>query len=236
MLAQKKKDISLLDLKPYIDVSIYNNNELRTFIEISDAPKEKYLLVNASSKYNIDGLILVDSEFLDLTSLEDEYAYNGVCADIRYGNLDNMLLGNVTIYDYISVEIQEGFIYSDMKFWMGSLGGAVLIDSNSRDVLTLDNSGIWAKEQPIGGIEIWNKNYFGQGVRSVQTYEEVLQDDVIYKPEKMQTSEGNVWYITHVTTSNSDISYHVYFNPDYISESDFLLCTQSISIDPNVFY
>ena len=76
-------------------------------------------------------VVVFPEEFLHLRSWEDEYAFNGACADIRSGNLEHILNGEVQMADYLSCELPEGVVCSGFKHWLEARGGVAFIDAET---------------------------------------------------------------------------------------------------------
>ena len=95
-LAAKHAELAIEDFGPYLDLSpLQEEGSLWETLEFDYEGQTLWLRVSASDKelaaapYEgaLDGAVVFREDFLELDSAEEEYAYDGSCADIRSGNL-----------------------------------------------------------------------------------------------------------------------------------------------------
>lgn len=246
VLAAKRGELSIEDFEPYIDLSAlheqgslwetveFQNNGETMCLRISASDKE---LISAPYEGALDGAVLFHSDFLELDSMEKEYAYQGSCADIRAGNIHNILNGTVNMEDYMSVELPNDVSGSKMKFWLGSHGGVTFLrDDESEEEMTMENAGIYAEQQSAGGIEIWGTGELHQSIETVSELEELDLGDAKLWRGVLQTDQGFRWYAAYTVKEGSSISYCLYLNENEYTEDEFLSVTETIVLNEYAIY
>ena len=243
-LAAKHEELVLEDFAPYMDISpIQEEGSLWETLEFSYKGKTMCLRVSASDKnlaaapYEgyLDGAIVFQEEYLELDTLEQEYAEEGCCADIRSCNLEHILNGTVEMEDYIAVTLPEGLTQSGYKCWMGSHGGVTFLsDGQAKEEITLQNVGIYAEESQNGGIEIWG---IGQLImETVKELEPLNLEEVILQRKVLQTEQGRKWYAAYTVQEGSRISYCFYLDAEKFTEEEFLAATETIQLQEHAIY
>lgn len=259
-LAAKHDSLTIEDFAPYLDLTpLQENGSLWETIEFTYNGEPMCLRVSASDKDivyapyegDLDGAVIFRKDFLELDTLEEEYAYTGSCADIRSGNLANILNGTVHMEDYITVELpeeivqdgfwQQGVARSDFKFWMGTHGGVAFYrygftEEFTLDNLTLENAGIHAPEPLSGGIEIWGTGELMQGLETIRELSPLVMDEVILRRTVVQTEQGIRWYVAYTELEGSSISYCFYLREDQFTEEEFLELSGTIRLMENAIY
>lgn len=156
-LAEKHDTLTLQDLEPYMDDTFGIQNNKMTELPFIYEGKEYYLRV-VSDFGELNAIVVFDKEFLELKTMEDEYAYQGGCADIRAGVLEHILSGTVTMEDYMTFELPGELVQSRFCHWMGTRGGIIFLTGEDEQKLKLENTGLYAvvdQNHPLrGGIEI----------------------------------------------------------------------------------
>ncbi len=246
MLASKRGELSIEDFEPYIDLSdLYEQGSLWETVEFQNNGETMCLRISASDKELIsapyegalDGAVLFHSDFLKLDSMEKEYAYQGSCADIRAGNIHNILNGTVKMQDYMSIEFPDNVSESKMKFWLGSHGGVTFLrEGENEEEMTIENAGIYAEQQSAGGIEIWGTGELEQSIEVVSELDELHLGDVKLWRGVLQTDQGFRWYAAYTVKEGSSISYCVYLNKNEYTEKEFLLVTETIVLNEYAIY
>ncbi len=245
MLAAKHGSLSLEDFGPYLDISsLETNGSLWETVEFIHNGKKMYLRVSASDKDiaaapyegDLDGAVVFSEEFLGLETLEQQYAYEGSCADIRAGSLQHILNGTVAMEDYLTVTLPEGFVQSDFKFWMGSHGGAAIL-KDAQEEVTVENAGIYAEKPLPGGIEIWGNGELNQGMETVKELEPLKISEVVtLRRVVLQTEQGTKWYAAYTEQEGSTVSYCLYLNPRDFTETEFLDISGTLKLMENAIY
>lgn len=245
MLAAKHGSLSLEDFEPYLDLSsLETNGSLWETVEFTYNGKKMYLRVSASDKDiaaapyegDLDGAVVFSEEFLGLETLEQQYAYEGSCADIRSGSLQHILDGAVVMEDYLTVTLPEGFEQSDFKFWMGSHGGTAIL-KDGHEKVTVENAGIYAEKPLPGGIEIWGNGELNQGMETVKELEPLkINGTVTLRRVVLQTEQGTKWYAAYTEQEGSTISYCFYLNAQDFTEAEFLKISDTLELMENAIY
>ena len=250
-LAAKHAELAIEDFGPYLDLSpLQEEGSLWETLEFDYEGQTLCLRVSASDKelaaapYEgaLDGAVVFREDFLELDSAEEEYAYDGSCADIRSGNLEHILDGNVEMSDYLTVTLPEGLRLSGFKYWMGSHGGAAFLrEGEAEEELTLENAGFYAEKPLAGGIEILGNGEIEQGTSVVKELTpletgEWGKDGLILRREIRQTDSGTVWYIARTEREGSCISYCLYLSEEEYTEEVFLEVSETLCLMENAVY
>lgn len=244
-LADKHGALTLEDFAPYLDLSpMKEKGSLWTMLEFSYQGEPMYLRISASDKSvaaapyegTLDGAVIFQKEFLTLDTAEKEYAYQGSCADIRSGKLENILNGTVKMDDYITVTLPKGFTQGDYKYWMGSHGGAAFLKEGQTQELTLENAGIYAEKPLSGGIEIWGNGELGQGTEVVKELEPLKLEDITLERMVLKTDQGTQWYAACTEQGKNCIFYCFYLNAAEFTEKEFLDISATIRVMENAVY
>lgn len=245
MLSAKHETLCIEDFAPYLDLSLLRENgSLFETLEFLYNGKTMYLRVSASDKDlvlapyegDLDGAVVFQADFLNLETLEQEYAYEGSCADIRSGNLQHILDGMVEMQDYITVILPDGYIQNDYKYWMGSHGGVTFTKEDMVEDITVENAGIYADNPLPGGIEIWGNGELHQNVEVVKQLEPLEVNGTILHREILQTEQGVKWYVAYTEQEGSSISYYLYLNCDLFTEAEFMEVSDTIKLMPYAIY
>ena len=133
-LAEKGSSLSLEDFGGYnaYEETISTGNSYERTYSFMYKGRPMCLRLYASDKPGVneglanylDSVVVFPKEFLGLRTFENELEFDGTCADIRNGNIDHILDGQVPITDYVQISLPEGFELSDYQFWLGTRGGA----------------------------------------------------------------------------------------------------------------
>lgn len=245
MLSAKHETLCIEDFAPYLDLSpLREGGSLFETLEFLYKGETMYLRVSASDKDlalapyegDLDGAVVFQEDFLNLETLEQEYAYEGSCADIRSGNLQHILDGMVEMQDYITVVLPDGYTQSDYKYWMGSHGGVAFTKEDMIEDITIENAGIYADNPLPGGIEIWGNGELHQNVEVVSQLEPLEVSGTILQREILQTEQGAKWYVAYTEQEGSSISYCLYLNYDLFTEAEFLEVSDTIKLMPYAIY
>lgn len=245
MLSAKHETLRMEDFAPYLDLSpLKENGSLFETLEFLYNGETMYLRVSASDKDlvlapyegDLDGAVVFQSDFLNLETLEQEYAYEGSCADIRSGNLQHILDGMVEMQDYMTVILPDGYTQSGYKYWMGSHGGVTFTKEDMIEDITIENAGIYAADPLPGGIEIWGNGELHQNVEVVKQLESLEVSGTILQREILQTEQGVKWYVAYTEQEGSSISYYLYLNYDLFTEAEFMEVSETIKLKPHAIY
>ena len=245
MLSAKQKSLRIEDFAPYMDLTpLQEKGSLRETLAFSYNGETMYLRVIASDKDlvaapyegDLDGATIFHKEFLELDTMEQEYAYRGSCADIRSGNLENILNGTVDMSDYMTVALPDGLMQSDFKYWMGSHGGATFFKDGQTEEITLENAGIYAANPLPGGIEIWGNGELGQNLETVREFAPLNMGDIVIRRKVLQTEQGTRWFTACTERVGSSISYCFYLNESEYTEDEFLTASETIKLAENAIY
>jgi hypothetical protein len=245
MLSAKHETLCIEDFAPYLDLSpLREDGSLFETLEFLYNDKIMYLRVSASNKDlvlapyegDLDGAVIFQEDFLNLETLEQEYAYEGSCADIRSGNLQHILDGMVEMQDYITVVLPDGYTQSDYKYWMGSHGGVAFTKEDMVEDITIENAGIYADNPLPGGIEIWGNGELHQNVEVVRQLDSLEVSGTMLQREILQTEQGVRWYVAYTEQEGSSISYYLYLNYDLFTEAEFLEVSNTIKLMEYAIY
>lgn len=259
-LAAKQGDLTIEDFAPYFDLTpLEEGGSLWDTLEFTYNGEPMYLRLSASNKdlalapYEgaLDGAVIFHKEYLDLETLDQEYAYQGSCADIRSGDIMHILNGTVRMEDYMTVSLpeenvgeepwQQGVAQSDFKYWMGSHGGVVFYkygftEEFILDNLSVENAGIYAPNPLSGGIEIWGVGELNQGTEVIRELEPLSLGDVVLRRKLVRTDGGTRWYVAYTDKPGSTISYCLYLKEDEFTEEEFLKISATIQLKENAIY
>ena len=245
MLAAKHETLCIEDFAPYLDLTpLREHGSLVETLEFLYNDETMYLRVFASDKDSavapyegdLDWAVVFQEEFLHLETMEQEYAYEGSCADIRSGNLQHILDGAVEMQDYITVVLPDGYTESDYKYWMGSHGGAAFTKEDMIEDITIQNTGMHAENPLPGGIEILGTGEHHQKTQVVSQLDPLEVSGTILRREIQQTDDGVRWYVAYTEQEGSHIAYYVYLNYDLFTEAEFLEVTDTIKLMPYAIY
>ena len=238
-LAAKHGALSIEDFTPYLDLTpLKERGSLWEIVEFTYNGEPMCLRISASDKSiaaapyegELDGAYVFHKEFLELETMEQEYAYAGSCADIRSGNINNILNGTVKMEDYLTVSLPEGLVQSDFKYWMGSHGGAAFYREGQVQNITFENAGIYAEEPLSGGIEIWGAGELGQGMEVVKEFDSLVLGDVVLRRQVLKIDQGTRWYAAYTERPGCSISYCFYLREDVFTEEEFLEASGTIRL------
>lgn len=239
-LAAKHGELSIEDFAPYLDLTpLKEQGSLWETVEFTYMGETMYLRISASDKSiaaapyegELDGAVIFHKEFLELETMEQEYAYMGSCADIRSGNLSHILNRSaVKMEDYLTVSLPQDLVQSDFKYWMGSHGGVAFYRVGQIQNFTIENAGIYAEKPLPGGIEIWGAGELGQGMEVVKEFDSLALGDVVLRRQVLQTDQGTRWYAAYTERPGSSISYCFYLREDEFTEEEFLEATGTIQL------
>lgn len=246
LLASKHAELTIEDFAPYFDLSpLEEQGSLREMLEFEFEGEVFVLRVSASDKKiasasyagALDGAVVFHKDFLNLTTLEEEYAYAGSCADIRSGNLEHIFSGTVQMKDYMIVQVPDGLSESDFKFWLGSRGGITFLrEGETEEQMRLENTGFYAESQRAGGIEIWGVGELEQNVEVIKELPSLEINDVMLMRKEVSTDSGNVWYLAYTEKEGSSISYCFFLSEQEYSEEEFLAISETIQLMENAIY
>lgn len=249
-LAAKHDALTLDDFAPYMDISQDLLAEgICEDLEFTYNGKTYYLRVIASDKSDIqtpyqgslDAAMIFSEDFLKLSTREEEYLYEGSCADIRSGVLEHILEGTVTMEDYLTCELPEGVTQSSFKYWMASRGGVVFLkEGQSEEELVWENTGMTAsidRENPLcGGIEIWGNGDISQHMEVLTEWDPLpAGEDTIWRGE-VQMDDGYTWYAAFIKREDSTIAYGIYLNAELYTEEEFFALADTIQLKPYAIY
>lgn len=247
VLADKHGALTLEDFAPYLDLTaLEEKGSLRETIEFSWLGTPMYLRVTASDKSLVsapyegalDGAVVFPEGFQEIETFEQACDYMGSCADIRSGNWQHILSGAVTMDDYLTVTLPEGLSQSSYCYWMGSRGGAAILnEKEAADLSLLEQAGMFADNPVSGGIEIWGAGEFGQGLETIKELEPLTLDGgVTLKRALLQTNAGTKWYAAYTEAEGSSISYCFYLRANQFTEEEFLQASGSIQLQEHAIY
>ena len=244
-LAAKHGALSIEDFTPYLDLTpLKERGSLWEIVEFTYNGEPMCLRISASDKSiaaapyegELDGAFVFHKKFLELETMEQEYAYAGSCADIRSGNINNILNGTVKMEDYLTVSLPQGLVQSDFKYWMGSHGGAAFYREGQVQSLTIETAGIYAEKPLSGGIEIWGAGELGQGMEVVKEFDSLGLGDVVLRRQVLKTEQGTRWYAAYTERAGSSISYCFFLREDEFTEEDFLETSGTIRLMEHAVY
>jgi len=246
-LAKKRGMLSLEDIEQYVGQivfdpqtgSVYKNY----FFEYDGIPTCLRIVASdgsiASKPYSscLDSAILFRQDFLDLDTEESELLYEGTCGDIRHGDITHILDGNITMDDYLACNLPDGYSLSDYKYWIGTHGGAYVIEGGNENNQTFENTGYSSEIQSLGGVEIATVSEPENNVEFVKTFDDVCFDDVTIISGLCELYRTNhTWYLAYTQKENSHISFCFYLNPEHFTEQQFLTMVKSIKFKSDAIY
>ncbi len=250
--ARKGSALTVRDFEPYIE---FDMDALRGGSEEGEIPfvyenTPYYLRVTAEGEADAASLdecrlvsaVLFPEEFLRLRSWEDEYEFDGACADIRSGNLEHILDGEIRMTDYLICELPADAVCSGFKHWLGTRGGAAFINAETGEgELTIENAGFYAvkqEESPIqGGMEIFGAGEIEQSVSVLEAYPELeLDDNVVISRTQVQVDDGYTWYLARVHQEGASIEYCLYLDAEKYTLEEFEEMTGTVRLRENAFY
>ena len=245
-LAEKGEALVIEDFAPYLDLSpLREEGSLWETLEFSYQGVNMCLRVGASDKNlvsaqyegELDSAIVFRKDFLELDTVEKEYAYDGGCGDIRSGNLEHILDGTVEMSDYMTVTLPEGLTESRFRHWLGSRGGVAFLRAGEQDgELSLENAGMDAGNPVAGGIEIWGNGDVGQSMSCIEELEPLELGQVTLRRGLWQRDEGANWYLAYTDREGSTIAYWFYLNADEYTKEEFLAATETIQLQERAIY
>lgn len=241
----KKENLSIEDIEEYVgSIDLQTGSFFENYLFDWDGiPVALRVIASdgsvASKPYDniLDNVVLFKQDFMDLDTQEKEMSYEGTCADIRHGDIEHIISGNIPMSDYLDIKIPNGYTLSNYKYWIGTHGGAYVFKDGDEADHGFENSGYTAEEESLGGVEIAMVSEPIKNSSAIDKYEDIQTDGItivngLYEVD----ATGHRYYLAYTEKENSQITFCFYLNPNYFTEDEFKTMLSEISFRENAIY